>query len=254
MTEVKDVSMMASTLIKTCPYCQFFAPSDQLLTKHVRLVHSHDPDFRIQCEQCLRTFKNYRTFQNHILQHRSEPLINPNSLNEIENDCSEAFEGTDDEGEDDSCVHADFSIKDYSARWILKTGETRYLTRTAITGIVEDVSDMVKVIVDNLHTDIDNLMLQFGINTSDIEGYTEIFSNHSSPFDGLSTFYQQIQYYKSNFALVVSIQDIAYSSGLVMHTYVLQVNVLTGTSQNNIKIHTHSENLRKKTKNSCRER
>ena len=47
-----------------------------------------------------------------------------------------------------------------------KTGETRYLNCTVMTGIVEDVSDMAKLIVNSLHKDFDYLMFQFEINTS----------------------------------------------------------------------------------------
>ena len=47
-----------------------------------------------------------------------------------------------------------------------KTGETRYLNCTVMTGIVEDASDMAKLIVNSLHKDFDYLMFQFEINTS----------------------------------------------------------------------------------------
>ena len=47
-----------------------------------------------------------------------------------------------------------------------KTGKTRYLNCTVMTGIVEDASDMAKLIVNNLQKDFDYLMFQFGINTS----------------------------------------------------------------------------------------
>ena len=47
-----------------------------------------------------------------------------------------------------------------------KTGETRYLNCTVMTGIVEDASDMAKPIANSLRKDLDDLMFQFEINTS----------------------------------------------------------------------------------------
>ena len=49
-----------------CPYCvgdEFTSPSEALLLSHVRLVHSMDPNFRIQCsvDSCSRTFNNSKT-------------------------------------------------------------------------------------------------------------------------------------------------------------------------------------------------
>lgn len=67
--------MDASRNVHFCPYCddseEFSAPSQVLLLNHVRLVHSNDPDFSIQCSfpDCSRTFVNFRTYQNHLLVH-----------------------------------------------------------------------------------------------------------------------------------------------------------------------------------------
>lgn len=57
-----------------CTYCvenEFAAPSRSLLLDHIRLVHSQDPDFTIQCPHsgCSQTFHNFRTYQNHQLTH-----------------------------------------------------------------------------------------------------------------------------------------------------------------------------------------
>lgn len=56
-----------------CSSCsgEFLAPSEALLLRHIRIAHSSDPDFSIQCSfgGCLRTFRNFRTYQNHLLKH-----------------------------------------------------------------------------------------------------------------------------------------------------------------------------------------
>lgn len=45
----------------------------------------------------------------------------------------------------------------YAAQWILKSGERSYLTRTAINGIIEDVSDILKVVTSNVCRDLEQL-------------------------------------------------------------------------------------------------
>lgn len=67
-----------STAFYYCSYCgcgqddSYTAPSLQLLNQHIRLGHSNDPNFLIHCPvpSCQRTFRNYRTYQNHVLAHR----------------------------------------------------------------------------------------------------------------------------------------------------------------------------------------
>ena len=59
-----------------CPYCsgEFSAPSDELLLTHIRLVHSYDPGFTIQCSLngCSITFSNFKAYQKHRrLKHSS---------------------------------------------------------------------------------------------------------------------------------------------------------------------------------------
>lgn len=59
------------------------------------------------------------------------------------------------------CTH--INMKDYAARWILKTCGSRYLTRMAMLGVINDVTDMIHVIVENVRHDIHQLLLQHDI-------------------------------------------------------------------------------------------
>ena len=130
-----------------CSYCVedvFSAPSEILLLNHIRLVHSCDPNFTIQCS-CSRTFTNFRTFQNHRrtctsqIESSPEPAIT-NEDSDTASCFSEVQEGvTPNSTPSFSAAH----LQSYSAKWILKTSETRSLTRTATLGIVQDVTDLV---------------------------------------------------------------------------------------------------------------
>lgn len=44
-------------------------------------------------------------------------------------------------------------IKFFAAKWILKTRETRKLTRTAMQGVIEDVDDLVMFVSNTLESE-----------------------------------------------------------------------------------------------------
>ena len=52
----------------SCPICGAVnLPSLSMLLSHIRVIHSSEPGFSIQCnlQGCRRTFKNFSTFRNH---------------------------------------------------------------------------------------------------------------------------------------------------------------------------------------------
>jgi len=51
-----------------CPFCAASAPSVSRLLAHIRMMHTCDPGFHIQCglQGCQRTFRNFYTYRNHV--------------------------------------------------------------------------------------------------------------------------------------------------------------------------------------------
>lgn len=198
--------MVARTV--NCVYCDFRSPSEQLLLVHIRQVHSNDPNFRIECdiEQCRRMFTNYRSYINHI-RHHAKQSENMNKENGEDNDDNENNNDEDGSGEEHITNYTEqpnyFNMKDFSAKWILKASESRCLTRTALLGILDYVSEMVQIIVDNIHRDVQQL---FETDSSMIGQVDEIFHQpYVKPFLRLETFHLQLQYYKKYFSYVVCI-------------------------------------------------
>lgn len=190
-----------------CSYCssttgQFTAPSEAFLLSHVRLVHSLDPNFTIQCtrDDCSRTFRNFRTYQNHILTHQPSESCH----GDFEDDTLSLPSVDNDENFDEVSPYLPTAedMQSFAARWILKTSETRSLTRAATIGIVQDVADMVTCVVQCLLSQAQNLLGESGIDSSRLE---DIFSSHvTQPFRGLTSFRNQLQYYRKHFELIVS--------------------------------------------------
>ena len=184
----------------TCPYCpeDYSAPSEELLMTHIRIVHSNDLDFSIQCSLngCERTFANFRTYQNHRLTHRSVV-------------CTESPA---DNSEESSSLDApslpQFSSSEmtlFAAKWILKTRETRSLTRSAMQGVIEDVSNLVCFVTQSLKAQAHAVLQSQGVEPDSISSLDDVFTAPATtPFEGLSSFHQQLQYCHSMLNLIVS--------------------------------------------------
>lgn len=172
---------MAAIPSFVCPYCiddDFAAPSEVLLLRHIRVVHSLDPNFNIQCSTngCSRTFTNFRTYQNHLLTHRPSSCISP------------AEPAADDLGSDTADANFETSItaphvptttemQSFAAKWTLKTSETRSLTRRATLGIVEDVTDLVDFITENLKDLARFTLAANGVDSAALASLEDVFSS-----------------------------------------------------------------------------
>ena len=190
-----------------CPYCpedEFIAPSWTLLLTHIRLVHSLDPNVSIQCsiDGCSRTFTNFRTYQNHQRTYHS--IITNSSDQSVSDHDNQEFWNTDSNLEMyTSSLETAVDMRSFSARWILKTSETRSLTWRATLGIVADVSDMVDFVVESLRTQTNSVLSNAGVDL--LSKVNEVFnSSNTRPFEGLTSFHHQLQYYKDYFNFIVS--------------------------------------------------
>ena len=226
------MAMDGSTNIYLCPYCnsseEYSAPSEVLLMNHVRLVHSNDPDFSIQCSfpGCSRTFGNFRTYQNHILVHPRPVYLRREDESPTTSDSNHSTDYCDSsqsiimaeepdrelEGNTSSDLHETGTtvctitenMQLFAAKWILKTRETRNLTKKAMQGIIEDTSDMVAFATSTLKQRICAELSSQGVGSGVITSLESIFEDPVvKPFDGISSFYQQIQYCRHHFNLVV---------------------------------------------------
>ena len=99
----------------------------------------------------------------------------------------------------------------HAAKWILKTSESRSLTRSATIGIVQDVSYLIDDIVSHVKQQLTVILQNHSIDTAVIEPAFD--HNYTRPFNGLQTFHQQLQYYKKSFGLIVC----SYTKLIVHH-------------------------------------
>ena len=190
-----------------CSYCpeQFSAPSEELLLTHIRLVHSSDPGFSIQCahQGCMRTFTNFKAFQNHRrLKHAAQ--LPSQDLPSSSDDHTAYSDVENPEAVPHTVVPSHADIQSFSSKWILKIGETRKLTRAATLGIVEDVSELVAFVSKTLMSQTQQVLKECGV-TSEVQERVDdlLQSPVTRPFEGLESFHKQLQYYRKHFNLIV---------------------------------------------------
>ena len=204
---------MEDSVLYLCPYCcgQYAVPSESILLSHIKMVHSSDPDFIIHCpaDDCCRTFTNFRTYQNHCLTHRNRVSVIAEEVSVEQNSHSMEI-GEIEQSETDREMSPVWlpsvdDVKSFMAKWLLKTSETRSLTRTATTGIVEDVTGLIDYVVQCLSSKTSSILVNNGIDTRVITEVEESFSSAiTKPFEGLHSFHHQMQYYLQLFNLIVS--------------------------------------------------
>ena len=198
----------------TCSICQSFTARNYLaVIRHIGSVHSHEPRFMITCgiEGCIRKYKSYRRFRDHIFNSHSETVPNDTHGNIDEQpqsqDSSNYDADTDVIGNDSTTTAQDDDppLLHNKAMFILKLKEERRLTQVAIDGLIDDVSTLLEEVL-SLKKDI-NCCLQLQQNVPEHVGcaINEVFSSRmiKSPFEGLQSAHLQKKYFINNFHLVV---------------------------------------------------
>ena len=212
-------------IIASCPCCGRSAKTLTDLLRHVRLFHFGTPGFRtLQCnlDGCMRSFKKYAVFRNHIYEYHSNKLhqgsetltqgslqlnadttpttvdsaIEANSIEEVASDIDMIHEEI-------SEVTCPDSMQRASAIWILKTQEVNKLPQSTTERIMQDVNSLYEAALGNIHAEV-----QDACRNEDIaRKLSWIFSREMKQglFRGLETHYQQLQYYKDHLSFVVSL-------------------------------------------------
>ena len=117
----KSTSLRLTIIMFTCPNCGIaqFQTLKKLL-RHIRLSHADQESFSIQCsfEGCKRTFRNLRTFENHIYgfhnvntstAHETEENVLPGEFSDVDTDDEDDTEDAQDEEEQGNVIRDNIS-------------------------------------------------------------------------------------------------------------------------------------------------
>lgn len=193
--------------------------------KHVKLIHSHQPGFQLTCgiAGCIRTFKNFRTFRDHVSTFNSQ---DPNASNTVppsihEDDNGDSYEGDDHnslshENTDDQAK----CLQKSSALFLMGLKEKYKLTQVALQGVIEGATSLTQCRLDALRSQITSTLLDEGVSSAIISKLDACLSEDGEfgrPFLGLETQHQQMKFYRCNFNFVVSLYYIVYVPVLTMY-------------------------------------
>ena len=94
------------------------------------------------------------------------------------------------------------------ALFLLKTKEVRKVSQTTLDGIIDDVSSIVQLTIDDLHHEVDVILKRNGLDDgiSTFHDLEDLFENTDKrePFRDLSSRYLQEKFYKEHLDLLVS--------------------------------------------------
>ena len=133
---------------------------------------------------------NIYQLQNYCCKHRS----NVDTPEDLQSENSFDFDHEDVENMNDNSTQImPTEMHEYAAKWILKTGETRSLTRTATQGVIEDVEHLVDFVAESLERKMRAALQSNGINPDNVTGFNDVFNcSATNPFTGLTSFHSII--------------------------------------------------------------
>lgn len=203
----------------TCPLCPGSQFVDvRLFLKHLRLTHSDDRGFNIQCslQGCKRTFSNLKVFTNHIhafhgldiMENNAEgsPACFPPSGSGFEMDSSDSDQQDEGERDEDEGECDDERVQKAVATWILKTQECHGIPLSVMGSIVDGMESLYCLISNDLCTRVESVLKKANVPMDIIRKVNLEFPGNSQCkiFNGLRTKSQQLQFFKKNFIYVVS--------------------------------------------------
>ena len=181
--------------------------------KHIKIFHSHQPDFSITCglSGCLRKFTNFIIFRNHVSAYHSNDVNLSNQFPESSdgvsdydwNDESRDVETSQNEQSDSNISFEDLKIA--SARFLIGLKEKHRLTEVVLQGVVKGVTQLFQCHLSALYSKVHETV-QNDIPSAVLLDLEKEFTDgpYSQPFYGLETPFKQLQFYRSHFNLIVS--------------------------------------------------
>ena len=91
---------------------------------------------------------------------------------------------------------------------LLKIKDEAKVPQTVVDSIVSSTTQVVQNSVDVLHSGVQQCLQNAGLQLGDIPGIADLFDESSSirkPFEGCNNENSQLQYYKKNLGMVVSV-------------------------------------------------
>ena len=176
----------------------------------------------------MRAFKNFRTFQDHVSAFHRGPGVQDGDNGTVGDgeDGTVEFGGEVGIGGETNAfqfclqpLSVRAQLQKSSALFLLGLKEKHKLTQVALQGVIDGATALVQCRQDVLRSQIMSILSTEDVPSSVTSRLTECLSDDGMfgrPFLGLETHHQQINYYRTNFHLIVSLYYPAHKY-LIIH-------------------------------------
>ena len=141
-----------------CSYCaEMSATSFKKLLRHIKFIHSHQPNFSVSCRHCHQTFQKFESFKSHLRRKHSEDnerdaingdgfvqdggIIDDHDEIEAEGEISDELEGNEELETGQDSVE---TMTRFIALFILKTKEENQLSQHVMNSVLHNTENLVE--------------------------------------------------------------------------------------------------------------
>ena len=177
--------------MNVCPYCgEFTGQKFDRYLRHIKFVHSNEPNFAISCTYCGQVFKKYSSFKSHLDRKHKQECAQDHSTDGDDHDDLDhemddatavpiADEGQADEEIDD--VDQETDIEKITKFFLTK--EVNLVSQQAIDSMLENTKHLVDHCLQTLGGEVKLCLARNGLDWAEIDGLKDVFNNQSTIYE-----------------------------------------------------------------------
>lgn len=136
-------------------------------------MHSNEPNFKISCGHCGKTFQKFESYKSHIRRKHQE--LKSVEVREQDEPNEPSYVGiVDVNKESKTGLNYIENMTRFIALFILKTKEKNQLSQTVMASIMQNTQSLVEESLEVLKGEVRSCLIQNGIDVSSIEGLKEV--------------------------------------------------------------------------------
>lgn len=199
-----------------CQYCaDFSVRTHQKLLRHIRFVHSNEPNFSISCGHCGQSFKRFESFKSHLRRKHKDVDEDEDENKSLDQSdlIPDAGSDFDLDGEEehnmiqDQVMETKISTR-HIALFILKSKEQNQLNQPVLDSILGNTADLSEQSLQGLKEYIISCLQENDIEIPQVNGLNDILgrpSNFAEAVAPVGNDSLQKKYFVEIFNLVVSL-------------------------------------------------
>ena len=158
-----------------CNYCgEYTGKQFSRYLRHIKFVHSNEPNFTISCTHCDKSFEKFQSFRSHLQRKHKQHCQEYNFIADDGGDEEDFLNDSDDADDtflEDEDINPDGAKDDTStenitkfiALFVLKTKEVHMVSQPTIDSILDNTKTLVGHCLESLSKDVKSCLAQNGL-------------------------------------------------------------------------------------------